>query len=128
MGFIIPFLISALMGMGVGGGGLLIIYLTLFLNTPQLIAQGTNLLLFVIAGLGSLFFHFRKRKIVIWQVVLGISFGALGSLLSSLYLSQIDPKYAKICLGALLIISGVMSLYNTLIKRVWKKFKKTLYK
>ena len=47
--YILPFLISALMGMGVGGGGLLIIYLTLYLNLPQLTAQGTNLLLFVLA-------------------------------------------------------------------------------
>lgn len=128
MGFIIPLLISALMGMGVGGGGLLIIYLTLFLATPQLVAQGTNLLLFITSGIGSLFFHFKKRKIVIWQIALGILFGALGSLLSTLCLSQIDPKYARICLGALLIISGVMSLYNTLFKRVSKKFQKTLYK
>ena len=47
MKYIIPFLISALMGMGVGGGGLFIIYFTLLLGTPQLTAQGTNLLLFV---------------------------------------------------------------------------------
>lgn len=128
MKFILPFLISALMGMGVGGGGLMIVYLTLYLSTPQLLAQGTNLLLFIFAGVGSLLFHLRKRKISPWQVILGIALGALGSFLSSRLLFHIDPRYAKICLGALLIITGFMTIYNTFIKRVIKNFKKRLYK
>ncbi len=128
MTFIIPFFISALMGMGVGGGGLLIIYLTLILEKEQYIAQGTNLFLFVISGLGSFLIHFKKRKIKISLVLTGAFFGILGTLLSSHFLTDIDPKYAKICLGIVLIISGLLTLYNTLIKRVAKKFKKTLYK
>ena len=128
MSYILPFLISALMGMGVGGGGLLIIYLTLYLNLPQLSAQGTNLLLFIVAGGGALLLHFKKRKIKLWQVLCGIIFGAMGSIFSSLVLSDLDPKYAKITLGALLIISGSVTVYNALIKRVIKKFKKGLYK
>ena len=116
------------MGMGVGGGGLLIIYLTLYLDVPQLLAQGSNLALFVIAGAGALLIHFRKRTIKPWQVILGILFGALGSFLSSRLLSNVEPKYAKVALGIFLIISGSLALYNALIKRVLKKFTKTLYK
>ena len=128
MTYILPFLISALMGMGVGGGGLLIIYLTLYLDVPQLLAQGTNLLLFVLAGLGSLVFHLRKRKIKVWHILCGVFFGALGSLLSSHLLKGASPELARLCLGLLLIISGFITIYNALIKRVIKKFKKTLYK
>jgi len=117
-----------LMGMGVGGGGLLIVYLTFYLDTPQLLAQGTNLALFIIAGVGSLLIHLKKRKIRPWHVVSGITFGAMGSFFSSLLLNNVDPKYAKTALGVFLIISGFLSLYNALIKRVRKKFKKTLYK
>lgn len=128
MFFILPFLVSALMGMGVGGGGLLIIYLTLFLNLPQISAQGTNLLLFIIAGSGSLLVHFKKRKIKLWHVACGITFGALGSVSSSLLLSHLEPEYARLFLGAFLIISGLITIYNALIKRLIKKFKKRLYK
>ena len=116
------------MGMGVGGGGLLIIYLTLYLGEPQLIAQGTNLALFIIAGIGSFFIHFKKRKIKPWLVIWGILSGALGSILSYLLLDKIDPQYSKIALGVFLIISGGIALYNALFKSVTKKFKKTLYK
>ena len=128
MSFILPFVISALMGMGVGGGGLLIVYLTLYLHLDQLVAQGTNLLLFVVAGVGSLIYHLRKRKIKPWQILLGILFGSVGSIISSLTLSRVDPKYAKATLGAFLIISGSVTVYNALIKRVIKKFKKGVYK
>ena len=128
MSIILPFLISALMGMGVGGGGLLIIYLTLYLKLPQLSAQGTNLLLFVVAGVASLPFHLKHRKIKRLHVLGGIVFGTLGSVLSSFCLDSLDPKYAKIALGVLLIISGSITIYNALIKRVAKKIKKTLYK
>ena len=128
MSLILPFLISALMGMGVGGGGLLIIYLTLYLHMPQLSAQGTNLLLFIVAGLGSLPLHLKRRKIKPWHVLLGVFFGALGSISSTLLFRSVDPKYARISLGVLLIISGSITVYNVLIKRVAKKLKKTLYK
>lgn len=128
MSFLIPFLISALMGMGLGGGGLLIIYLTLYLGTPQLLAQGTNLTLFIIAGASSLLYHLRKRNVDARLVALMIVFGSIGSVSASYFLSGLDPKYARISLGVLLIISGLYTIYNTLIKRVIKKFKKTLYK
>ena len=122
MSFLLPFLISALMGMGVGGGGLLIVYLTLYLNTPQLIAQGTNLALFIVAGIGSFFIHFKKRTIKLWQVISGILSGAIGSFISSHLLRNIEPKYAKIALGVFLIISGSIALYNAFNKKSNKKF------
>ena len=128
MSYVIPFLIATLMGMGVGGGGLFVIYLTLCLNLPQFIAQGTNLCFFVIAVIGSLFIHLIQRRIYKWHVIIMSVFGSIGSILSSAYLSSFDPKYARIALGALLIIGGFSSLYNNFKKYLEKKLKKTLYK
>ncbi len=128
MSFIIVFLISTLMGMGVGGGGLFVIYLTLCLNFPQLLAQGTNLCFFIIAGVFSLFIHLKKRKINLKQVLIMITLGCIGAIISSLLVNSLDPKYARYALGALLIVSGFITLYNNLIKPLIKNFKKTLYK
>ncbi len=127
MKFLVVFLISALMGMGVGGGGLFVIYLTLYLCYPQILAQGTNLLFFIIAGVASLFYHFKKRHIILWQVVLMVIFGSGGSILFSKLALSLDPKYPRIALGILLVISGLITLFN-IIKAKRKKFKKTLYK
>ena len=44
---IVSFAIALLSGLGVGSGGLLVIYLTLYAGTPQLQAQGVNLVFFL---------------------------------------------------------------------------------
>lgn len=125
---ICAFFIAALMGMGTGGGGLFVIYLTLCMNFPQLLASGTNLFFFVIAGVSSLFVHFRKRKIKPWQAFTMIILGSYGSLIFSKIATISDPGYAKLVLGILLLTSGILTLYNSFIKDVIKKFKKGLYK
>ena len=126
--WICSFLIAILMGMGIGGGGLFVIYLTLCMNFPQVIASGTNLFFFALAGLSSLFVHLRKRKIRLWQVCVMIPFGSIGSIIFSNIASFTEPKYARIVLGIILIVSGILTLYNSFIKDIIKKFKKGLYK
>ena len=102
------------MGMGVGGGGLLVIYFTLYLNISQPIAQGCNLFLFVFAGAFSLLYHFRKRSISKKYVLTMILFGLPSSFFTSSIANNIDPKYPRIALGILLIVSGLLTLYNIL--------------
>jgi uncharacterized membrane protein YfcA len=115
---IASFLISALMGMGIGGGGLFVIYLTLCLNFEQILAQGTNLIFFIISALFSLFIHLRKRKIRFLQVGALILFGSLGSLMFSHLANLIDPKTPRIALGILLISSGIYTIItNTIFKK-----------
>ena len=113
MRYIIPFLISALMGMGVGGGGLFVIFLTLCLNFGQINAQGTNLLFFILAIIASIFVHIRKRKIYAKQVLVMILFGAIGSLIFSSLANHISPEIPRKMLGGLLILGGGFSLFNT---------------
>ena len=48
MNAVTSFLIAVLSGLGVGSGGLLVIYLTLVEKVPQLTAQGTNLIFFIL--------------------------------------------------------------------------------
>ena len=128
MEFILPFLICALMGMGVGGGGLLVIYLTLYLGIPQLSAQGTNLCLFVIVGAFSLLYHFKKGQVKIRHAALMLALGLPGSILFSRLSAHINPAYPRAALGVLLIVCGGATLYNIIVKPIIKKFKKTLYK
>ena len=116
MKIIVAFLIAALMGMGVGGGGLFVIYLTLCLNYPQALGQGSNLLFFIIAGACSLILHARKRKIDFNYCFIMILFGGIGSIIFSRLVNIIDTGYAKIGLGILLAVSGAITLYKSFNK------------
>ena len=47
---IASFIIALLSGMGIGSGGLFVIYLTFMTNADQLSAQGANLLFFLFSS------------------------------------------------------------------------------
>lgn len=100
------------MGMGVGGGGLFVIFLTLCLNFGQIDAQGTNLVFFILSIIASIFVHIKKRKIYFKQVLIMILFGAIGSLAFSNLANNINPEIPRKMLGGLLILGGAYSLYN----------------
>ncbi|MBR2296375.1 MAG: sulfite exporter TauE/SafE family protein [Clostridia bacterium] len=107
---VISLLIATLMGMGIGGGGFLVIYLTLCLEYGQLVAQGTNLVFFLFCGVSAIFVHLFKRKIFLGQVALMSALGSLGAYLLSRLANNIDPKIPRIALGVLLIVSGAIGI------------------
>ena len=110
---IVAFIISALMGMGVGGGGLFVIYLTLVLDYEQISAQGTNLIFFILSALASIFIHIKKRKIKFSQVAVMAIFGTGGALITSTLANMINPKIPRIILGVILILSGILTIIKT---------------
>ncbi len=115
MDLIIPFLISALMGMGIGGGGLFIIYLTMYLGMEQISAQGTNLIFFLISAISALIIHIRKRKLFPMQILVMIIFGILGSFIFSHFANMVDPDIPRKVLGGVLILGGGVSVFTTFL-------------
>ena len=105
-------LIAVMAGLGIGGGGLLVIYLTLVLKTDQLTAQGINLIFFIFSAVASLFVHFKKRKLDIRLITLLAVTGIIGSVPGSYISHNIDIKILQVIFGALLIFSGVMALFK----------------
>ena len=99
--------VAALAGLGVGGGGLLVIYLTVFKNAGQVEAQGLNLLFFVAAGAASIFIHVRKRRLDYKKIILIIICGAAGAVAGSLLANITDGAVIKKIFGGFLIASGV---------------------
>lgn len=106
------FLVSALAGMGVGGGGLFVIYLTLVRGTEQLTAQGINLLFFLAGAAPSLAVHAFKRKIRFFAVLTVGLAGVCGTFLGAYLLGHTEPALLRKAFGALLVISGVPALFK----------------
>ncbi len=51
---VVGFITALLAGLGIGGGGLLVIYLVLWTNCEQLSAQGINLLFFLFSSASAM--------------------------------------------------------------------------
>lgn len=106
---LVSLVIALLSGMGVGSGGLLVIYLSLAENVPQLTAQGINLLFFLFASSSSLLVHILKRKIYIGAIAVMSLFGIFGSVFGSLVAANLPSDLLRKLFGGMLVISGIIS-------------------
>lgn len=107
---IVALLASALAGTGVGGGGLLVIYLTAFRGWEQFSAQGENLLFFICGAAAAIPVHIRKRKINAGTVLmLGLA-GAVGTYGGFLVAQSIGSSAMRAVFGAFLVFCGMKAL------------------
>ena len=110
--FLIIFLIASLAGLGVGGGGFYTLYLTLCLDTPQLQAQGLNLVFFIVSACASLLLHLRKRKFNFPLILLLIAVGIPGALFGALLAARLDTSLLSKYFGAFLAVCGTITLFS----------------
>ena len=101
--------LGVLTGLGVGGGSLLLLYLTLAVKMEAAVARTISLLFFFPAAAIS---AFRARKQVSFRSLLPAIFGGCaGALLFSLFSKAMDPGYFRKALGLLLLILGIRELW-----------------
>lgn len=106
------FAVAILAGMGVGGGGLLVLYLTAVRHTAQVEAQGINLIFFLAASLGAMLVHLKKQKLR-WRTILLLSLGGVLSAPFGAYLASVtETALLRRLFGGLLLLSGVAALFG----------------
>ena len=118
-------LLSGIIGsMGLGGGAVLIIYLSVWTKTEQLTAQGINLLFFLPIAVCSVIIYAFKRKIKFRLVLKLAAFGALGAVLGSFVATFIGSQVTAKIFGGLLVLMGAKELlFNTKKKSVAERKK-----
>lgn len=101
---------STLSGTGIGGGGLLVIYLTLVKNVEQLCAQGINLVFFLSGASSAIPIHLRKRKIDMCAVIIIGLTGAVFAFLGLQVAKLMDGRLLRMIFGAMLAVCGLKVL------------------
>ena len=109
------------LALGLGGGAVLIIYLTLFTDTPQLEAQGINLLFFIPIAAAAVTVYAVKKQIK-WKMTLKITLWGLIGVIIGMYFARIlgGELTAKV-FGGLLVIIGISEIFTKSEKRVAKR-------
>lgn len=105
-------IIGALSGMGVGGAGLLIIYLTALRGIGQTDAQGINLYFFIFASLAAMFVHAKKRKLDTKNIILTLAGGIPAAYLGCLMASLTSPSLLRKIFGGFLILTGMFTFFE----------------
>ncbi len=105
-------LLGILYGCGMGGGGLLVVYLTLVRGMAQGDAQALNLFFYIAASLASAFILLKKRKINAHLVAICALVALPGAFYGSLLRKAISVGLLRKIFGALLAATGVFVLFQ----------------
>ena len=103
---------GVLSGFGVGGGTLLLVYMTAFAGLDQHLAQGINLLYFLPAGLMALPAHVRNGYIEKGALLPAIGAGLACAALAAWMATSMDVGLLRKCFGAFLVAVGTMELFG----------------
>jgi len=103
-------ILGFLAGLGVGGGSLLILWLTLLLDTEANTARAINLMFFITAAGSVSLFRWRHGTLQIRKILPGIIAGCLSAAIFSYISYRIDPNIVKKLFGCLLLFTGIREL------------------
>ncbi len=109
---IVGFLTGVLASMGLGGGFILVVWLTLFMDVEQKTAQGINLLFFLPIALLSLCIHLKNglvNKRLVKKLALG---GAAGAILGTLGTRLLDNSGLRMLFALFLLAFGLRELFS----------------
>ncbi len=100
-----------LAGLGIGGGSLLILWLTVVLSVDPVTARSINLLFFLPAAVISCFFRWKQGSIRWGKIFPAILAGCIGAAVFSWVGTQLELDFLKKAFGTLLIFTGLRELF-----------------
>lgn len=104
-------LFGFLAGLGIGGGSLLILWLTAVLGMEPSTARGINLLFFLPAACIACLFRFRQGTLRWKRVVPAIAAGCASAAAFSVLSGVLDLSLMKKMLGLLFLGVGIRELF-----------------
>ena len=103
---------GVLSGFGVGGGSLLLIYMTNFAGLAQNLAQGINLAYFLPTAATALPSHFKNGYVEKGALFPAVCAGLVCSALAAWAATALDVDVLRKCFGGFLIIIGLRELFR----------------
>lgn len=108
---IVGAVLGFLAGLGVGGGSLLILWLTMVLGMDQNMARGINLLFFLPSAAIACLFRWKQGCIPWKQILPAILTGCIAAGVFSWIGTMLDMELLKKLFGGLLILTGLRELF-----------------
>lgn len=98
--------------LGMGGGTILVLLLSLFTNLGQHLIQGTNLVVFVPTSITAIYMNVKNKTIDYHLSILIIIFGIIGAIIGSLISFKIESDSLKKYFGIFLIFIAIFESYT----------------
>lgn len=117
------FAASVVASMGLGGGTVLLLYLSFFSTLSQPQMQSINLLLFIPTAALSLWLHRKHGLVELSMLPACIGGGIIGGILGSLLSNRLDPALLQKAFGVFLLLVGLRELLAA-VRPLYKKFRR----
>lgn len=108
---IVGFFLGFLAGIGVGGGSLLMLWLTLAVNMPHQNARAINLMFFIAAAGSVTFFRWKKGNIEFRSIIPAIVAGCISAGVFSWIGTLLELELIRKIFGVLLLVTGIRELF-----------------
>ena len=108
---IIGTVLGFLAGLGIGGGSLLIIWLTVVLGMDPSTARSINLLFFIPSAIASLLFKWKQGTIHLKKIFPAILGGCSAAFLFSWLGGSMDLEMLRKLFGFLLTLTGLREIF-----------------
>ena len=108
-------------GLGMGGGTILILIFTIFLNIEQHFAQATNLIFFIPTSIIAIYINIKQKLIDLKTgIIIGIS-GIFGAIIGAIISNKLDSNKLKKFFGIFLVIITIHEIYSYIKLYITKK-------
>lgn len=103
-------LLGFLSGLGIGGGSLLILWLTIVLKMDYSTARIINLLFFLPSALIACVFRWKQGSLTVKKLPLAMGIGCIAAALFAFLGKQLELSMIKRLFGGLLLLTGAREL------------------
>ena len=111
LAFPVAIVLGFLAGLGVGGGSLLMLWLTSVMNMAYGTAKTVNLLFFLPTALIATLFHKKQGSIKICKILPAIIYACIAAAVFSYIGKHMDTSLLKKLFGGILILTGLRELF-----------------
>lgn len=107
--------------MGMGGGTILILCLSMFMGIEQHIAQATNLIFFIPTSIVAIITNVKQKNIDFKVGIPIATFGIIGAIIGSIIANKLEVRELKKYFGIFLGIIAIWEIYSLVKKYRYEK-------
>ncbi len=111
LAFPVAILLGFLAGLGVGGGSLLMLWLTMVMGMEYAGARTINLLFFLPTALICTCFRWKQGSVRLKKILPAIICGCVAAAIFAVIGKHIQTELIKKCFGGLLIFTGLREVF-----------------